>query len=35
MNIYEKVQERTKGRHHLFFMMDLHMRMVIFIWGMP
>ena len=34
MNIYEKVQEHTKGRPYLYCMMDLHMRMVTFIWDM-
>ena len=34
MNIYEKVQEHTKGRP-LFVLHDgLHMRMVTFIWDM-
>ena len=34
MNIYKMVQERTKDVQYLFYMMDLHMQMVIFIWVM-
>ena len=35
MDIYRKVQERTKGRRYLFYMTVLHMQTVISIWAMP
>ena len=31
MDLYNKVREKNKGKHHLSYMMVLHMLMVIFI----
>ena len=33
-NQYEKALEKNKGMPHIFYMMDHHMRMVVYIWDM-
>ena len=32
LNLYKKLRESSKGKKSSFYMMDLHMQMVIFIW---
>ena len=34
-NLYKKLRESRKGKKNLFYMMDLHMQMDIYIWEQP